>query len=109
MNTFNVDPSILAKAESYVDQPEDNYEEDTPKTTLAQKIASVSAKPAKKAKAVVKVAKETTKRVTKAARAQEIYTKYAGDKKQIIEAFISELGMSKAGATTYFYNAKKAA
>lgn len=109
MNTFNVDPSILAKAESYVDQPEDSYEEDTPKTTMADKIAKAVTKPATKAKATVKVAKETTKRVTKAARAQEIYSKFAGDKKQIIEAFMSELGMSKAGATTYFYNAKKAA
>ena len=108
MNTFNIDPSILAKAESYMEQPEDAYDEEQP-TTVASKVAKAVAKPAVKAKATVKVAKEKIARVTKASRAQEIYKKFAGDKKQVIEAFIAELGMSKAGATTYFYNAKKAA
>lgn len=108
MNTFNVDPSILAKAESYTES-EDMYDEETPANKMAEKIAKAVTKPAAKAKVTVKVAKEKTKRVTKASQAQEIYKKFAGDKTQVIQAFIDQLGMSKAGATTYFYNAKKAA
>jgi hypothetical protein len=106
MNTFSVDPSILAKAESFVDQPDEDLELDT----MADKMARAISKPAKKAKATVAVAKEKTKRTnTKTARALEIYKQHSGDKKAVIEAFCTELGMSKAGATTYFYNAKKAA
>ena len=108
MNTFNVDPSILAKAESYVES-EDMYDEETSANKMAEKIARAVTKPTTKAKATVKVAKDKTKRVTKASQAQEIYKKFAGDKAQTIQAFMDDLGMSKAGATTYFYNAKKAA
>lgn len=42
--------------------------------------------------------------------AQALYEKHKGkDNKAIIEIFMRELDMSKPGATTYFYNAKKAA
>jgi uncharacterized protein (UPF0335 family) len=42
--------------------------------------------------------------------AQALYEKHKGkENKAIIEIFMKELNMSKAGATTYFYNAKKAA
>lgn len=37
-----------------------------------------------------------------------IYTRLNGDKAATIAAIQSEAGMSQAGATTYFYNAKKA-
>lgn len=107
MNTFSIDPSILAQAESYMDQSEEDMDEEQ-KPTASKAVKAVT-KAVTKAKATVKVAKEKTKRVTKASQAQDIYTKFSGDKNQVIEAFIAELGMSKAGATTYFYNAKKAA
>lgn len=46
---------------------------------------------------------------TKQDLAVEIYKRLAGDKAAVIEAIQAELGMSLAGATTYFYNAKKLA
>lgn len=108
MNTFSIDPSILAAAEEYVDQSEDELELE--KETPTKSFAKALAKPVQKAKAVVATAKEKTKRVnTKTARALEIFKQSNGDKKSTIEAYMSELKMSKAGATTYFYNAKKAA
>ncbi|NBS69467.1 hypothetical protein EBT31_11225 [bacterium] len=45
---------------------------------------------------------------TKQVRAIELYKQLGGDKGAVIDAFMSQLSMSKAGATTYFYNAKKA-
>jgi len=46
---------------------------------------------------------------TKADRALEIFKRLAGDKAAVIAAIKDELSMSDAGATTYFYNAKKLA
>lgn len=46
---------------------------------------------------------------TKSQRAVEIYKRLGGDKSLTIAAIQDELQMSLAGATTYFYNAKKAA
>lgn len=46
---------------------------------------------------------------TKQDRAVEIYRELAGDKATVISAIQERLGMSLAGATTYFYNAKKLA
>ena len=46
---------------------------------------------------------------TKADRALEIYKRLSGDKAAVIAAIKDELSMSDAGATTYFYNAKKLA
>jgi len=46
---------------------------------------------------------------TKQDRAVDIYRKLSGDKAQVIQAIQTDLGMSLAGATTYFYNAKKLA
>ena len=37
----------------------------------------------------------------------EIFKRLSGDRAGVIEAFQTDLGMSKAGATTYFYNTKK--
>ncbi len=41
--------------------------------------------------------------------AEDLYTKYKDSKsrKEIIEMFMKDLDMSKAGATTYFHNCKK--
>lgn len=46
---------------------------------------------------------------TKADRALEIFKRLSGDKAAVIAAIKDELSMSDAGATTYFYNAKKLA
>lgn len=46
---------------------------------------------------------------TKADRALEIFKRLSGDKAAVIAAIKEELSMSDAGATTYFYNAKKLA
>ncbi len=42
-------------------------------------------------------------------RAVEIYKQLGGVKADVIQAIQTDLGMSLAGATTYFYNAKKLA
>lgn len=44
---------------------------------------------------------------SKTAKAVEIYKKHNGNKALIIEEYQNTLGMTKAGATTYYYNAKK--
>ena len=44
---------------------------------------------------------------SKKERAAEIYRQESGNKSTTIARFISELQMSTAGATTYFYNCKK--
>lgn len=46
---------------------------------------------------------------TKQELACKIYARLAGDKAQTIAAIQSELGMTPAGATTYYYNARKLA
>lgn len=46
---------------------------------------------------------------TKQDRAVEIYKQLGGIKADVIQAIQTDLGMSLAGATTYFYNAKKLA
>ena len=70
-----------------------------------------SAKP--KAEKAPKVAKEPraprATGPTKADRALEIFKRLSGDKAAVIAAIKDELSMSDAGATTYFYNAKKLA
>lgn len=70
-----------------------------------------SAKP--KAEKAPKVAKEPkaprASGPTKADRALEIFKRLGGDKAAVIAAIKDELSMSDAGATTYFYNAKKLA
>jgi hypothetical protein len=66
-----------------------------------------------KAEKAPKVAKEPkaprASGPTKADRALEIFKRLGGDKSAVIAAIKDELSMSDAGATTYFYNAKKIA
>lgn len=77
----------------------------------AEAKAKVEAKAAKAAKPKAVKAKRAPKASgpTKQDRAVEIYKRLSGDKAQVISAIQTELGMSVAGATTYFYNAKKLA
>lgn len=104
MNTYSIDMDVLAKAEEYTETPEQEEE------GSGYAVEKAITKSVAKAKAVVATAKEKTKRTnTKTARATAIYKQHNGDKSAIINAYMTELGMSKAGATTYFYNAKKAA
>ena len=67
---------------------------------------AVKAAPAKRA---ARKGSEGPKAGTKSQLAVEIYKRLGGDKAAVIAAIQDELKMSLAGATTYFYNAKKAA
>jgi hypothetical protein len=70
-------------------------------------IAKAKTKAAPKAKAVK--AKKVAGAPTKQDLAVAIFTRLNGDKAAVISAIQAELGMSAAGATTYFYNSKKLA
>lgn len=73
-------------------------------------MAGVLAGTAKPAKArAARKAPEGPKAGTKSQKAVEIYKRCNGDKSLTISTIQDELQMSLAGATTYFYNAKKAA
>jgi mannitol-specific phosphotransferase system IIBC component len=105
MNTmYSIDPAILAAAEhndeysGFLDLEEENSEPKAAKRSLVTK-----------AQTVVKKAKQQTQRVSKTQRVAEFYKNSNGDKQTVIAMCIDQLGMSKAGATTYFYNAKKGA
>ena len=53
-------------------------------------------------------AKNVAKRAgSKGEAALEIFKRFSGARAEVITAIQNELGMSKAGATTYFYNAKR--
>jgi hypothetical protein len=66
---------------------------------------------ASKAKAKPKAAKKSDgpRAGSKGDLALAIYKRLNGDKTAVISAIQTEIGMSAAGATTYFYNAKKLA
>ena len=72
--------------------------------------AAKPAKPAKVVKTKVAAKRPRTGGPTKQERALEIYRDFAGQSKDNVIAKIREqLDMSPAGATTYYYNAKKLA
>ena len=72
--------------------------------------AAKPAKPAKVVKTKVAAKRHRTGGPTKQERALEIYRDFAGQSKDNVIAKIREqLDMSPAGATTYYYNAKKLA
>ena len=79
---------------------------------MTQVLSGTKAAPAAaKAKAKAKVAKKSDgpRAGSKGEAALAIYKRLGGDKSAVISAIQAELGMSVAGSTTYFYNAKKAA
>lgn len=79
---------------------------------MTQVLTGAKAAPAaSKAKAKAKVAKKSDgpRAGSKGEAALAIYKRLNGDKSAVISAIQAELGMSVAGSTTYFYNAKKAA
>jgi len=80
------------------------------KLTVIEQIEKVQAKAEAKAeKKAVKAKPAKSTGVSKQDRAVEIYREFNGDRKQTIQSIMERLGMSTAGATTYFYNAKKLA
>jgi hypothetical protein len=70
-------------------------------------LTKAKAAPAKAVKA--KKAKRVGASPTKGDLALQVYKRLNGEKTQVISELQTGLGMSLAGATTYFYNAKKAA
>ena len=97
-------------------KPYTGFPEDLVKPKRAAK-AEIIAKPAVKVNAPrVKAAPVKTKKraaragngPTKQMLANDIFARLGGDKAAVIAAIQLDLGMSLAGATTYFYNAKKA-
>ena len=73
---------------------------------MAETMTKTKAAPAK---AKAKKAKRAGASPTKGDLALQIYKRLNGDKTNVISELQTGLGMSLAGATTYFYNAKKAA
>jgi hypothetical protein len=79
---------------------------DMTQTLTGAKTAPASAKAKPKARAAKK--SDGPRAGSKGEAAIAIYKRLGGDKTAVISAIQSELGMSLAGSTTYFYNAKKA-
>ena len=74
----------------------------------SKKQAPKDARPkGKKANATIKAPRKA-KEGSKAEKAMFIFERVGGTKEGVIKAFMEELSMSTAGATTYFYNCKKA-
>jgi len=75
-------------------------------------VIPADAKPRGKQRAV-KAPKAPVARKAKSGTKQEaavaIFKRFSGDKTTVISAIMDELSMSTAGATTYYYNAKKLA
>lgn len=75
-------------------------------TISAAEVDTSTSRPAKvKAATTAKV--RAKRSGTKQEAAQAIFKRLNGVRKDVIIAIQTELGMSEAGATTYFYNAKK--
>ena len=77
-----------------------------PAAEISAKFAAMPKKPAKAVKSFEP--KERVKRAgTKQEAAMAIFQRHSGNRKAVIADIKNELGMSDAGATTYFYNAKR--
>lgn len=81
------------------------------KADFAERKTKANAEPKAKVPRVPKAkkARKEGSGPTKQDRAVEIFRELNGDKATVISAIQERLGMSVAGATTYFYNAKKLA
>ena len=110
-NAWLMDPKRELGSGPYPGFPEDIKVKAGRAIMQAEAKAKVEAKAAKAAKPKAVKAKRAPKASgpTKQDRVVEIYKRLSGDKAQVISAIQTELGMSVAGATTYFYNAKKLA
>lgn len=85
------------------------FPEDLEQPKAKKRIAKVTDKVTKKGKVPAKTkAKRTSKGATKLDQAKALFAANSSlSRAEVIELFMTELGMSKAGATTYFYNAQK--
>lgn len=93
--------------------PYPGFPEDDKAAKWAVAPAPKAEAPKPTAKAPVKATKKKAARVpgsgpTKQELANAIYKQCNGDKAQSIEKIQTQLGMTLAGATTYYYNARKA-
>ena len=78
------------------------------KLTAVEQLEKVQAKAeAKVEKKAAKAKPAKSVGGSKQDRAVALFKEFNGDRKQTIQAIMEQLGMSTAGATTYFYNAKK--
>ena len=76
---------------------------------MAQVLTGTAKAPKAAPKRAARMGSDGPKAGTKSQLAVDIYKRFSGDKAMTIAAIQDELQMSLAGATTYFYNAKKAA
>jgi hypothetical protein len=104
-NKWLLDPKRKVEDGPYPGFPEDLK----PKRAVKPEIV---VKPAAKVKAPAVKTKKRAARAgdgpTKQMLANDIFARLGGDKAAVIAAIQLDLGMSLAGATTYFYNARKA-
>jgi len=110
-NAWLMDPKRELGSGPYPGFPEDVKLKAGRAIMQAEAKAKVEAKAAKAAKPKAVKAKRAPKASgpTKQDRAVEIFRELNGDKAAVISAIQERLEMSVAGATTYFYNAKKLA
>lgn len=115
-NMWLLDPERRAfPQDKYPGFPEDVEQARAVAAYKADYAAKAEVKTRAKAQNGAAPKKERVKRArkgegpTKQDRAVEIFKELAGDKAAVISAIQTRLGMSLAGATTYFYNAKKLA
>lgn len=110
-NEWLLDPKRPA-GEPYPGFPEEIKLEKARKSLQDEYVARAVAKPAKVA-AAKRVTKAKTARKstvpTKQSMATQIYRDLGGDKSLVIAKIQEQLVMTLAGATTYYYNAKKLA
>ncbi len=107
-NTWLLDPKRPVDGKPYPGFPEDVKLKAGVAKLQAEAKAKVEAKAAKP-KAVKAKRAPKASGPTKQDRAVEIFRELNGDKAAVISAIQERLEMSVAGATTYFYNAKKLA
>ncbi len=107
-NTWLLDPKRPVDGKPYPGFPEDVKLKAGVAKLQAEAKAKVEAKAAKP-KAVKAKRAPKASGPSKQDRAVEIFRELNGDKAAVISAIQERLEMSVAGATTYFYNAKKLA
>jgi hypothetical protein len=108
-NEWLLDPKRQIGSGPYPGYPQPKGKKKMPSNVIAN-MTEVLTKEVKAApaKATAKKAKRAGASPTKGELALQIYQRLNGDKTQVLNELQSGLGMSLAGATTYFYNAKKA-
>ena len=111
-NAWLLDPKREVGSGPYPGFPDDIARTKGVAKLKAEFAAKAEVKAKAKAAAPKKEHAKRAKRTdgpTKQDRTVEIYRELNGDKATVISAIQERLGMSVAGATTYFYNAKKLA